>query len=104
VERLGRASISEQIIHGEHGLHYLTDSDNCSIFIAASSVEDARRLAAIARDALLNGDAAVPAHALYDHPNGAQITVPLPEPLTPEQRLETVLLLQRHLAAKFESH
>ena len=65
---------------------------------------EAKRWAAIARDALLNGDMEVPQHGLYDHPNGAQITVPLPEPMTPEQRLETVLLLQRHLAAKFEVH
>jgi hypothetical protein len=95
---------TEVIIQGAHGLHYLTDTDNRGIFIAAASLAEAERLAAIARKALREPRGTVPLHEVYDHEKGGRVTVPMPEPLTPEQRMETVLLLQCHLLKHFERH
>src|SRR5689334_14120175 len=92
---------TELIKQGEHGLFYLTDSAERSIFIAAVSLDDARYIAAIARDVLQHGGT-IPNHTLHDHINGGQVVVPDPDDMTPEQCMETVLLLQRHLMVKFE--
>lgn len=95
-------SRSTECIHqGEHGLFYLTDSAERGIFIASASPEDAHDIATIARVALHRGGS-IPNHTVHDHVNGGQVVVPDPDDMTPEQCLETVLLLQRHLMVKFE--
>jgi hypothetical protein len=87
------------IVSGLHGLTYLTDRDEPGIFIAAGSVFDASRFYVLARAALAGCANLVPGHTLHDDERGLRITIPDPEPMTPEQRRETIERLEAHLAS-----
>ena len=86
----------EKIELGEHGLFYLTDTDDPGVFIAANSESEARELATQAHKALVTG-ADIPGHAMHDHSSGARITIPKPDGMNADQRRETIDRLTKHM-------
>jgi hypothetical protein len=92
--------MAEIIQQGTAGLFYLTDPDERAIFIAASSEEEAKNLAAQARLALQRG-LNVHGHTLHDYERGGKVFIPDPIDMTPEQRQETIDRMKHHLVTHF---
>lgn len=88
----------EQIEQGIAGLFYLTDSENRTIFLAATSEQEAKQWAILARQGR-----DIPRHTLHDYQRGGQLLIPDPKGMTPEQRQETIDRMQDHLRERFAS-